>query len=83
MEIQAAQASKWGARTEQMLLLVSQQQQVKKKRSPEESREVGGIPDSREDPKSKTPNYGLQYSYGVESRISRWIYFSDPLRGLG
>ena len=36
-------------------------------------------PDPRTDPKSRSPNSGLYYSYGVD----RWIYFLDPPRGLG
>ena len=30
----------------------------------------------------RNPNSGLQYSYGVDYRILRWIYFWDPPRGL-
>ena len=37
-------------------------------------------PDPLEDPKSRTPNSGLSYSYGVAYRTLRWIYFLDPSR---
>ena len=40
-------------------------------------------PDPRKDPKSTTPNSGLQNSHGVDFRTLRWMYFLDPLRGLG
>ena len=40
-------------------------------------------PDPREDPKSRSPNSGLYYSYGVDYGVLRWIYFLDPPRGLG
>ena len=40
-------------------------------------------PDPREDPKSRSPNFGMQYSYGVDCRTLRWIYFLDPPSGLG
>ena len=32
-------------------------------------------PGPREDPKSRTFNYGFQYSYVVNCRTPRWIYF--------
>ena len=37
----------------------------------------------REDPKSRFPNFGLEYSYGVYYGTLRGIYFLDPPRGLG
>ena len=40
-------------------------------------------PDPWEDPKSRTPNSGLQNSYGVDYRTLRGIYFLDAPRGLG
>ena len=42
-----------------------------------------GFPDPREDPKSRSTNSGMQYSYCVEYRTLRWIYFLDPPRDLG
>ena len=38
-----------------------------------------------EDPKSRSPNSGLWYSYGVEYRTLtlRWIYFLGSAQGLG
>ena len=45
---------------------------------------VGWFPNLREDPKSRSPNSGLQYFYGVEDYGTlRWIFFFDPLGGLG
>ena len=46
-------------------------------------RKVGPYPRSGEDPKSRSPNSGLSCSYGVDNGTLRWIYFLDPLRGLG
>ena len=40
-------------------------------------------PDPWEDPQSRSPKSGLQYSYGVDVGSLRWIYFLDPPRGLG
>ena len=40
-------------------------------------------PDSWKDPKSRSPNSGLQYSSGVGYITLRWIYLLDPPRGLG
>ena len=40
-------------------------------------------PDPREDPKSRTPNLGFQYSYRVDDRTLRCIYLLDPPRVLG
>ena len=39
----------------------------------------------REDPESvsRSPNSGLDYSYGVEYRTPRWIYLLDPPKGPG
>ena len=37
-------------------------------------------PGPQEDPKSRSPNNGLQYSYGVDYRTLMWIYFLDPFR---
>ena len=33
--------------------------------------------------KSRSPGSGLYYSYGVDYRTLRWIYFFDPLSSLG
>ena len=41
------------------------------------------FPDPREDSKSRSLDSGLHYSYGVEDRALRWIYFVDLPRGLG
>ena len=38
-------------------------------------------PDRQEDPKSRSPDSELWYSYGVDYRTLRWIYFLDPPRG--
>ena len=40
-------------------------------------------PDPREDSTSRSPNSGLQYSYGVDYRTLKRIYIRDPPRGLG
>ena len=40
-------------------------------------------PDFREDPKTRSPESGPEYSYGVDYRALRWIQFLHPLRGLG
>ena len=40
-------------------------------------------PDPWEDPKSRSPNSGLQYSYGVDYGTKGGIYFLDPPRGRG
>ena len=37
------------------------------------------FPKSLEDPKSRTPNSGSQYSYGIDYRTLRWIYISGWL----
>ena len=42
----------------------------------------GQPPDPWEDPKSRNFNFGLQYSYGVDSRTLRWIYFLGSSQGL-
>ena len=39
-------------------------------------------PDPREDPKSRTPNSGLHYSYGVDRTLGG-IYFLHVPKGLG
>ena len=38
---------------------------------------------NEEDPESRSPNPGLQYSYGVDYRTKMGIYFLDPPWGLG
>ena len=43
----------------------------------------GNYADPWEEPKSRTPNSGLQYSYSIDYRALRWIYVLDPPRGLG
>ena len=49
----------------------------------DQSLKARGPPDPQEDPKSKSPNSGLQHSSAVDDRTTRWIYFLYPLRGLG
>ena len=39
-------------------------------------------PEPREDPKSRSPNSGLRYSYGPDFRTLGWISL-DPPRDLG
>ena len=39
--------------------------------------------DPREDARSRTPKSGLKYSYGVDYKTLRRIYFWDPPRGRG
>ena len=41
------------------------------------------ILDLQEDPKSRSPNSGLQYSYGLDYGTFRWIYLLDASRGVG
>ena len=38
---------------------------------------------NRQDPKSRTPESGLEYCHAVDCRTLRWIYCLDPPRGLG
>ena len=40
-------------------------------------------PDALQAPNNRSPNNGLQYSYGADYRTPRWIYILDPLRRLG
>ena len=39
-------------------------------------------PDPQEDPKSRSPKDGLQYSYGVDYRTLRWIFVCPGVFGL-
>ena len=39
-------------------------------------------PNHHKNPKSRSPNSGLWYSYAVDYRTLRWIYFLDLSRGL-
>ena len=40
-------------------------------------------PDLREDPKSGTPNSGVQHPYDPSVRTLRWIHVLDPPTALG